>query len=92
MTVLSIIDITVIPKSSQKKIIVENDDTIRVYLNSPPADGKANKECIASIAKALGIPKSAVSIERGSKSRKKQLAINNLTKDEIIDRLMNRKK
>lgn len=80
------ISITVIPKSSRSAIMIK-DDGVRVYLNSPPVDGKANSECIKLFSKKLRIPKSSITIARGEKGRKKELRIENLTTAEVMERL-----
>jgi len=80
------ISVTVIPKSSRSAITIK-DDAVRVYLNSPPVDGKANTECIKLFSKKLRVPKSAITIIRGEKGRKKELRIENLTTAEVMERL-----
>jgi len=80
------LDIVVQPKSSRSRITI-NETIIKVYLNAPPVDGKANEECIALFSKALRIPKSAIGIDKGEKGRKKRLLISGLTYEEIIEKL-----
>ncbi len=67
--------IKVIPKARKKMIKTGNDGVIRVYLNSPPADGKANKELIQYLSGELSIPKTSITIIRGASSRDKILEI-----------------
>ncbi|TAL30640.1 MAG: DUF167 domain-containing protein [Spirochaetes bacterium] len=84
---ISRIDIRVAPKSSQSKIVIEESARIKVFVNSPPADGKANAECIRLMARALDISKSRIEIEKGASARTKRIAITGLTTDEILKRL-----
>lgn len=79
----ALIDIRVQPRSSQSRIVAEADQ-IKVYLNSPPADGKANEECIRLFADRLRIPKSRISIAKGEKNRNKTIGIDNATSEEIL--------
>ena len=44
-------------------------------LRSPPADGKANAELIALVARHFGCNRSAVSIKRGASGRRKLIRI-----------------
>ena len=44
-------------------------------LKSPPADGKANRELIALVARHFGCPKSSVSIKSGASGRMKWIKI-----------------
>jgi uncharacterized protein (TIGR00251 family) len=83
----AVIEITVSPKSSQSKIVVNEEDTIKVYLNSPPVDGKANAELLKILSKTLGIAKSGIEIIRGQSGRKKTLRIAGLDKSMIIEKL-----
>lgn len=46
-----------------------------VRVTAPPEDGKANAAVCKVIAKALGVPKSAVSVTRGETSRHKTVEI-----------------
>jgi uncharacterized protein len=76
-------EVSVTPKSSKSGIYVDGEN-IKVYLNSPPADGKANAELIKLFSKELHVAKSRIKIVKGDKSRKKKLAVDNFTKKEII--------
>jgi uncharacterized protein len=76
-------EIAVSPKSSKSEISI-NGDNIKIYLNSPPADGKANSELIKMLSKELHIAKSGIKIVRGEKSRKKIISIEGFTKKEVI--------
>lgn len=46
-----------------------------VRVAAAPEDGKANKAACAAVAAALGLPKSAVAVTAGAKSRLKTLSI-----------------
>jgi uncharacterized protein (TIGR00251 family) len=48
---------------------------LAIAVNAPPEDGKANAAVIALLAKALGLPKSAITLAQGGKSRQKTLHI-----------------
>jgi uncharacterized protein len=83
----SILNITVSPKSSKKRISIDENNFMKVYLTSPPVDGKANEELIALFSKSLKVPKSDIEIISGEKSKKKRLMILGLTIEEIISKL-----
>ncbi len=70
--------IKVTPNAKKTEIIGwegEGGKVLRVRLNAPPVDGKANQELVRFLAKRLGLSKSAVTIARGEKSRDKVLEI-----------------
>lgn len=53
-------------------------------LNAAPVDGAANAELIDVLADALGIPKRAISIVSGERSRQKRVRIEGVT-DQLVD-------
>ena len=82
----TIIDVNVKPNSSKKEIKIEGE-TIRVWLHSPPADGRANKELVELFASALKHPKSEIEITKGGSGRSKRITINGMTKEELLVKL-----
>jgi uncharacterized protein (TIGR00251 family) len=65
----------VIPRSSRSRIGEVANGRLQVHLHAPPTQDRANKELVQLIAKAFGVPKSAVTIARGSRTRSKTLRI-----------------
>ena len=74
-----VIMVKVQPKASRACLGEEAGGRLKVRLNSPPVEGKANKELIELMAKRLGIPKSSVSLVKGDKGREKSLLCKGLT-------------
>ena len=69
------IDVKVVPRSSQVKVVVEQSG-LKVYVHESATDGKANDACIRLLARHYGVPKSAVVIVKGERSRQKVITIN----------------
>ena len=66
------INIKVLPRSSQNKIVGKMPDgTIKIKLKAPPVDGEANKKLIELLSKEWGIAKSKIKIIKGLTSRNK---------------------
>ena len=63
--------VTVKPGSSQEKIIKTSENELTVYLRAKPHDGEANDALVKQLAKYFKIPKTALIITRGAKSRTK---------------------
>ncbi len=63
-------NIKVSPNSSRQKVEQKNG-VIKVYINSSPEKGKANKEVLEVFAKYLGVRKSSLKIIKGKASRNK---------------------
>jgi hypothetical protein len=60
---------------------------LKVRVRARPVEGEANAALVKLIAKALGVPKSAVALERGGQSRTKMLGVEGLSEDELKARL-----
>ncbi len=77
------------PRASKKKIAGCYQDAMKIKLTAPPVGGAANKQCIEVLAKALGMPKSTISITGGQTHRLKQIQVSNktgpLTAEQIRD-------
>ncbi|MBR1944434.1 MAG: DUF167 domain-containing protein [Alphaproteobacteria bacterium] len=56
---------------------IDNKTYLRVSVNSKPIENKANLELISVISDYFNIPKSNIEIKRGSKSKYKQIYLNN---------------
>jgi uncharacterized protein YggU (UPF0235/DUF167 family) len=55
---------------------------LKVRVRARPVEGEANAALLKLMAKALGVPKSAVSLGRGGQSRTKMIAVAGLSEDE----------
>jgi len=70
------LNIKVIPKSSESKVVGEmSDGVLKVKLKSAPVDGKANEELIKLLAKHFKISKTSIEILRGKTSKNKVVEI-----------------
>lgn len=63
------------PRASRTEVAGQHGDALKVRLAAPPVEGEANAELIAFLAKRLRVPKSAVSIVRGLRSRDKLVEV-----------------
>jgi uncharacterized protein len=75
--------VLVAPRASKCAFAGVLDGRVKVMLDAPPVDGKANEALIAFFAKALGRPKRDVTIVRGLKGRQKTLALRGTSVAEV---------
>ncbi|OAB59328.1 hypothetical protein AY600_19320 [Phormidium willei BDU 130791] len=68
-------NVKVKPNSKQQAIILEDDGSLTVRLQSPPVEGKANKELIQVLADRFGVRQSQISIRSGERSRTKRVEV-----------------
>jgi len=64
------------------------DGVLRVKIAAPPIRGKANKELIAFLSRLLGVGKGSVNVIKGHTSRSKVVAIDGLSREEVMKRFL----
>lgn len=69
-----IIDIKVVPSSGKLGCKLDGE-RLKCYLKAAPEKGKANKELIKYLAKAVGVSAQAVTILLGQTTRTKRISI-----------------
>lgn len=76
------------PRASANEIVgFDEAERLKVRVTAPPADGKANAAVIDLLSDALGVPKSAIIIERGDTVRSKTIRIDGLGADAVRERV-----
>jgi uncharacterized protein len=76
------------PRSSRRGVIRVDPDSIVVGIGSAPERGRANAELEELIARAVGLPRSTVTIVRGATSRLKVVQIATSTPSATSTRLL----
>lgn len=71
---MSSYNIKVIP-NARKNSVTEEAGRLKVHVNAPAVDGKANEAVIEILAKHFGVRKSAVKILKGQLSREKTVEV-----------------
>jgi uncharacterized protein len=74
-----IVKISIIAHPNSKKPRIEKDllDTLHIYVNAPPLEGKANMAAIEALAEYFNVKKSYVRLISGAKSKTKIFEIFN---------------
>jgi uncharacterized protein len=65
------LSVKVIPNSSKCEVAGVIDGSLKIKLDCPPIEGKANERCIKLLSDILKIPKSDIKILRGETSKNK---------------------
>ncbi len=81
------INLHVQPGAKKNEICGTREKSLKIKLQAPPVDGKANEALIAFIAETLGVPKRNVSLISGEKSRDKAVLVKGADADETGRRL-----
>lgn len=85
---MAIIRFRVVPNAKQNKIAGEHGTAIKIKLRAPALEGKANAALRSFLACELKISERSIVLERGHKSRKKMVRIEELTEEEVRHRLL----
>jgi uncharacterized protein (TIGR00251 family) len=70
-----LLSVHVQPGAARTELAGMHGDALKLRLAAPPVDGRANKAVIAFLAELLHLPKSAVIIRSGLRSRAKTLLL-----------------
>jgi uncharacterized protein len=65
----------VVPRASHSEIVGEHNGALRVRLAAAPVDGRANEELIRTLAGALKLPRNAIEITAGHRSKLKRVCV-----------------
>ena len=82
-----ILDLWVQPNSKKTEIAGYYGDYIKIRLNAPPVNGKANKECLRYLADILFIKKTSLRIIRGESDRHKRVIAIDADVDNVVARI-----
>lgn len=82
-----IIKVKIVPGSSKNKIIGAYNDALKISIAAPPVEGKANKKCIAYLAKYFDVAKSKIEIISGQTSKNKLIKIYDISPKEFLDKI-----
>lgn len=76
-----------VPRASKNEIQGIHGDALKVRLQAPPVEGKANLALIRFLSDALNIPRSQLSIASGETGRNKAVLITGITKTELMKKI-----
>lgn len=84
----AVLRLRIVPNARRSEVVGVHGDAIKVKVQAPAMDGKANEALCDFLAEALAVPRRAVEIVAGQKSRDKLVAIADLETDEARRRLL----
>jgi uncharacterized protein (TIGR00251 family) len=79
--------VRVAPRASRDGFAGLREGALVVRLTAPPVEGEANDALMRFIAKHLGVPRSAVELRQGARSRDKTLHIAGVDVETVKARL-----
>ncbi len=82
-----LLHVRVTPRAHKNEIRGLHGDRLKVYLQSPPVDGKANQMLVKFLGKQFGVPAGRVELLRGEKSREKTIFIAGLSVEKAAEQI-----
>jgi hypothetical protein len=79
-----LVAIRVQPRASRDEVAGEWNGALKVRLQAPAVEGRANEALCEYLATLLKTPKSAVRILGGDRSRTKRVVIRGVTKQQLL--------
>jgi hypothetical protein len=79
-----VVAVRVQPRASRNEVAGEMNGALKVRLQAPAVENRANEALCEYLAELLKTPKSAVRILSGDRSRTKRLEIRGITKQQLL--------
>lgn len=76
------------PGAKKTELCGLHGDALKIRLQAPPVDGKANECLLAFVATTLGVARSRVSLVSGQTSRSKRVAVDDIGLEQVQLKLM----
>jgi uncharacterized protein (TIGR00251 family) len=87
----AILKLRIVPNARRSEVVGAHGDAIKVKVQAPPVDGKANEALCEFLAEQLQVPARSIEIVGGGKSRDKTVAIADLDAEVARQRLLGEK-
>jgi uncharacterized protein len=81
------VELAVVPRASADHVGPYAAGTLRVRVTRAPVDGAANRAVVRLVARALSVSPGAVRLVSGERGRRKRVAVDGLSADELERRL-----
>jgi uncharacterized protein YggU (UPF0235/DUF167 family) len=75
------------PRAARSAVAGKLGAAWKLHLAAPPAEGKANQECVRFLAELAGVPRSRVRVVTGATARTKIVEVEGMALEELEARL-----
>lgn len=76
------------PGAKRTEIVGLHGDAIKIRVQAPPVEGRANEELIRFLAKTLGVARSQVTLSKGETGRSKSFIVTDVSIDFVHKTLL----
>lgn len=78
------LSVRVVPRSAKEGVAGFEGGVVRIRLNAPPVEGRANESLVRFLAKTLDVPKSRITLVAGEKGRRKVVRVDGVTREDLM--------
>lgn len=82
------LEIKAVPNADRSEVVGLLGDALKVKIQVPPVDGRANEVLFSFLAQKLALPKRAVHLLQGNSVRKKLVGIDGLDRETALRLLL----
>lgn len=82
-----VLEVRVVPRAAKPGVAGLRAGAILVRIAAAPVDGAANAELIETLARALDLPRRAVTLTAGATSRTKRVHVDGMSREAALLRL-----
>ena len=84
---MAILRVHVVPNAKSDVVVGEHGEALKIKLRAPAVEGKANAALLRFLAEQLKLPRKAIVLKSGEKSRGKTIQIHGLSNEDVYTRL-----
>lgn len=81
-----ILNIRVVPRAARDGLAGLWQDAVKIRLQAPPVEGKANRALVRFLSRLLDVPPSSLQVVSGKNARQKRLFVTGMTAGQAIAR------
>ena len=78
------VSVRVVPRSTKEGVAGFEGGVVRIRLNAPAVEGKANDALVRFLAKAVGVPRSRITLVTGERGRSKIVRVAGVTREALM--------
>lgn len=79
-----VLTLRLVPRASKNEVCGVMDNALKVRLQAPPVEGKANRALVKFLAKTLKAPAGSISIISGMTGRTKRVAVTGINRTRAL--------
>ena len=78
------VSVRVVPRSSKEGVAGFEGGVVRIRLNAPAVEGKANDALVRFLAKTVGVPRGRITLVTGERGRSKIVRVAGVTSEALM--------